>query len=740
MWYRPGVMKLGPRVTPWCSLGCFAWALGCGGPQEPTALPASHVEAATTVREDERPPLTIVRREGDPRPALAVAIAHDAGPSYNRELGRALTAGLAQAGLEARTTLFTRGLVVSATLDSRGLPPGLDLRRRVMEAGEAASRAMAKPPRTTSALTLDPCDPVPVFAEEPPELGFQNVSLALVGSEQVVRGLAATLSGGEEWPTGDLPTTASPERDAYVSAHAAQSEVSIAVLTPAASRLLGAHARLSESPLLGDLVQAFPPHFHTKDISVGLGPRSSCLSLRLETEEELERDQAARLVVAVAELVQSQLEDAPQASRLLPAVLSSSAQASAEHAAWQALGGPEPEAASPVMVAVMRSPKLRSSEALADAEFERAIQQARARKTLALETRVEAGQGRVWASLESACPVAHETRDNAGFTSVALENAARSLSPDLLESYAGFGGPALVAHVPLLGDEPPELVADALATGLLRSLESSTEVNTIARERRDALVATKLVEFATELATHGRPSQVLSAGTHDSLSRISPNAVRTALVDFLASPLSLVVIANRDAAQGKRIAERLERLLSPFLAEGARCPETTEAAVAGRFELSLESSGASMVLAYPIPLQQLPAARAVAFLLSHKDGFLDRALVAPGLVARAAAAATGTTGGSAALFIAIEAEPETLDGAEAQVRALMQRVAGGAILEQHHRAVSAAWQPPPSTTPLARLFVDPTLQAAPSLDALRRFAHSYLTEEKLVLVRAHREP
>jgi hypothetical protein len=62
----------------------------------------------------------------------------------------------------------------------------------------------------------------------------------------------------------------------------------------------------------------------------------------------------------------------------------------------------------------------------------------------------------------------------------------------------------------------------------------------------------------------------------------------------------------------------------------------------------------------------------------------------------------------------------------------MQRVAGGAIVEGHFRIATSAWPPTSSATPEQRLF--PVEGALPSLDEIRRFAHSYLSEEKLVVV------
>jgi hypothetical protein len=151
-----------------------------------------------------------------------------------------------------------------------------------------------------------------------------------------------------------------------------------------------------------------------------------------------------------------------------------------------------------------------------------------------------------------------------------------------------------------------------------------------------------------------------------------------------------------------------------------------------------DQDGADVVFAFPIPLVQLPAAQSVAYLLNRPGGFLEQALHAEGLSTEATAAGLGARGGGAALFVAVDADGDAVADATAQLRALMQRIAGGAITARQYAELEKHVS---SLRPWARweqLFLEEPRPTLVSLDELRRFAHSYLTEEKLVIVSAKR--
>lgn len=714
----PGPMWRCVRIVLVAQLTLLA---ACGSSAPPTLLPETHADAATTVRDDRRPPITVIRRQGD-EATLAVAVAHDVGPNFNRGLGRALVHELARVGLAPRLSLFTRGLVASVPAGPEHANLARDVRSAVLTAAKSA-----RPESSTPAL--DPCDPLPAFSGGSIDLGRQNVSLALVGDATTVDALAESFLSTDPWPDGDVPAWNLPSRDVYVSARAASNSLSLALLVPDAARLFAAREALAASELLAHVAREYPPGFSLDGIAASQLAAGGCLSLTFSASKSVRTDEAARLLLSARTLAEDELRRAAEADRLVPALLARRSREAAELAAWQGLSVATDS--TDLRVAVVRHhPRHSTAEPAADAALEAAIGRARSARRISTTVRVERGHGRMWGALASACPLAHETRADAGYTALALEQAAQSGPRGSLEAYRGFGGPALVGSVPALGDVAATDLADALALGLFRSLGQQFDASVRARSPNPG-EQSALVDFAAELATSGRPSRLLGRGTREALSRVTPMAVRQSLFNFLQSPLSFSVLANQDEEQARAARQRLELLLAPFLS-GESCPEVRPGAISGSYVLFVDEPGIDVVLVFPVPVTQLGAARAVAHLLDREGGFLEQVLITPGLALGARASATGSLGGEAALIVALDAEPDAVEPATQQLRALMQRIAGGAIVENQHRLLREAWPKSSMGSPVERLF--PVSEPLPSLQELRRFAHSYLTEEKLVVV------
>jgi hypothetical protein len=694
----------------------------CGPSASPTILPETHADAATTVRDDRRPPITVIRRQGD-EAAVAVALAHDVGPNWNRGLGRALAHEMSRVGLVPRISLFTRGLVASVPVGAQQTNLARDVRSAVLAAAKSA-----RPEASTPAL--DPCDPLPTFSGESIDLGRQNVSLALVGDATTVDALAESFSATDPWPDGDVPAWNLPSRDVYVSARAPLNSLSLALLVPDSARLFAARDALVASELLAHVAREYPPGFSLDGIAASQLAAGGCLSLTFSASNAVRTDEATHLLLSARALAEDELHQAAEADRLVPALLARRSREAAELAAWQGLSVTTDS--TDLQVAVVRHhPEHSTAEPAVDPALEAEIARARAAERISTTARVERGHGRMWAALGSACPVAHETRADAGYTALALQQAAQSGPPGTLEAYRGFGGPALVGNVPALGDVAATDLADALALGLLRALGQQFDAS--GRARSPNLGAqSALVDFAAELATSGRPSRLLGRGTGEALSRATPMAVQKSLLSFLHSPLSFTVLANQDEEQARAVRRRLELLLAPFLSDGESCPAVRPASIPGSYVLFVDEPGIDVVLVFPVPVAQLGAARAVAQLLDREGGLLEQVLITPRLALGARASATGSLGGEAALIVALDAEPDAVEPATQQLRALMQRIAGGAIVESQHRLLRETWPKSSTGSPVERLF--PVFHPLPSLQELRRFAHSYLTEEKLVVV------
>src|SRR5690242_20645575 len=89
------------------SLAALVFLAACGG--EPTGAKQprnAHDAAGSAVarrRLEDRPPLVLVRRAGDPLSAVAFAVAHDLGPLASAASAAALQARLAARGFNVRS-------------------------------------------------------------------------------------------------------------------------------------------------------------------------------------------------------------------------------------------------------------------------------------------------------------------------------------------------------------------------------------------------------------------------------------------------------------------------------------------------------------------------------------------------------------------------------------------------------------------------------------------------------------
>ena len=322
--------------------------VACGPTAPRSLLPATHADAATTMRDGQRPPLTVIRRQGNPEPALAVAVAHDAGPNFNRGLARALVAELSRVGLQPRVSLFTRGLVVSMRVGSAKASLASDVRKAVLGAADTA-----KPEPSSAAL--DPCDPLPTFSLERAELGRQNVALALVGDPERVDALADSFGDTDEWPSGDVPEASLPGNDLYVVSKSQKDAISVALVTPSAGRLAAARRALLQNELLGYVAREYPPGFTLDGVGASQLPAGGCLSLTFGATGPVREQDAARLLLSVSALAQTELRAAAEADSLVPALLAGDSTNAAELAAWQGLAAPAGEG-DPRTVVVRHSP------------------------------------------------------------------------------------------------------------------------------------------------------------------------------------------------------------------------------------------------------------------------------------------------------------------------------------------------------------------------------------------------
>jgi hypothetical protein len=137
----------------------------------------------------------------------------------------------------------------------------------------------------------------------------------------------------------------------------------------------------------------------------------------------------------------------------------------------------------------------------------------------------------------------------------------------------------------------------------------------------------------------------------------------------------------------------------------------------------------------------LTAAEWTVFLLNRPDGWLARALEAPGLARDARATVLGGTG-AAAIVVELTADAATLDQATMQLRALMSRLGAGAITDVERQAAQAHFAGIRRTASLdpRRRVLDTWLGTPPwvepGLDQLRHFHAATFAEDRHVVVTA----
>jgi hypothetical protein len=353
-----------------------------------------------------------------------------------------------------------------------------------------------------------------------------------------------------------------------------------------------------------------------------------------------------------------------------------------------------------------------------------------------------------------------EAEGDAGAGAVVAAAAAADATdrdPDArVDAFVASDGVGVLAHGAAREGETAEAQARRLADVAARSLAAQSLRKAPVRRAQAQLLSIAsranmrgLTTLADALSP-GHPSWLVAEGTEYGLGSISEDSISLRASALRAGPLRVAVLANVDAAQADAAVRAVDRWIARRPGEARACPqapvlpsprpETHAVALA-------PGASSQALLAFPVPAGE-PAQTAAAWLvaaLDGPDGLLAHALGAGGSAPLARSWSAELIGGprSAAMMVRVEAAEGSLDGAVAQLRALLDRVRQGALREEDrarageaisHMALSASLDPRARVVALWR-GAAPTPQA-PSLDALRAFAASSLREDSLVIVAA----
>lgn len=728
---RAAKITLGARLTVFgwsglVSLGLGSGGLGCSGAQPSLGPPAAAIATARVQSQDNphRPRLALVEREGDPRRGVALAVHLATPPESALALALLVDERLRAYGIaDLQLRVSPTGFVASALAeDTPKLARFIQVANASLlapltanEAARVAARYRAEPPRVARSaseaavarcageLLLNPSSASTRATEL--DLGnwlaavlVRDVAFAVVGSRTHLTAAADTVSALAAWDRrGSVGATRVEPDQVGVSASAeAALNLSLALSGASAARAIAVAEQLGEpESLLSVRLAAGFPAWQVARVSTHLEAGRACLRLDLRAEGTAPSAEALAVSVdnAFDELEHTLGRLAPGPWEVAKQVLAAEgSEDAAAVAAWQALNSVEPEPepqlhrlvhyAGPLATAALPerlAQLLESAAATPEATFE-AVRGS------------EAGQGNVWMLLASPCGTSAEDAATAGTLALALHSTALAFSGRsgvVLEPWLNVDAMGILAHAAAgAPHESATAQAERVAEVLGRALLSSGPPAAAIAASREMLLAsladgpTPGLSLALRQVSGNHPSWLDARGGWSSLSGISSRSVELGRESFLRGKLRLASLGNLDDVQVEAGERRLGSLLRGAGAgRGACVPPRRGLPAAGKYRLDgARSNDADAVIAVPLPVAGdglMDEARWTELLMNRAGGWLQQALLAPGLVSTARARALG--GGAAAALVI---ELSTLDGkreqAVAQVRGLFERLRQGA--------------------------------------------------------------
>ena len=701
----------------------------CGGESKHGTARSGHDASAPALgrrRLEDRPPLVLVRRDGDPFAAVAFAVVTDQGSLASVATAAVLRSRLAARGFNVRVQPSALGLSLTALIPNAAegrrfvqvivaaLEQPIQRGDPALEAVRSAAQALAavRVPGAAEA-SINACSGEPFLPDagrawDPmTEQGqadltgwleaahsVRRAALAAVGSAEVLSSVEDALTRAKAWPEGELPDDTWPARDelGVDFAPGATRRLSLAFRLPSedvaarAARVLAAPS----SPLARRLAALRPAWQVERSAAIGRS-RGACLRVDV-VPTHAEVGPSATDVARTLAILAGEARDAAGSGRrgdLDEAIVGATDPAeAAAAAAWRALvahGEPgKPRSAVAYVTTAAEKPRFDFNAALT------AERQAEKEPLFEVVRRAEPGQGRLWALFAPTCGTSGEAAATAGESALVASALARvAPSSDVtVEPWLAPDGVGLLVGT---RRRDPGETSDAQAVRLGRALgeliatarPSPTELAGARAELTSGLGGELHRGYfvALDALTDGHPSWLEPRGTFAGLASAPAGGYEAALGRWLGRPFRLAVLANGDAGQPEVVRRELERWLRPGRTDIARCPSRTHSA-APSTELTLAVSGDAPEGSYvgiPFPAfeHRLPVeARATLVLLNRSGGWLDQALT--DLQASATALALGGPD-AAALVIEVVATEGQRQAAVDRVRALIERVASGRV-------------------------------------------------------------
>jgi hypothetical protein len=687
-----------------------ALSVGCGSAKRPGEARAAEAGGPSSRIEErslsERPPLSVIERQGDPEAAIAFASLASAAPELHAAFGEVLAQRMARAGFQAqlvahglgfelmvlgenaeRARLATQALLQALT---RPLAPGelgtasapADADRTPASAVAQCSAELPGRRRVTDAAELD--------RERTASFARDRSAWAVVGDAEAAEAVGAALAAGPDWPElGQVRSTLS-ERSVTEVLRGDRATLSVALTVADPNRALGAAASLGDakSPLAIRLA-ALGAGLRLRRVVATAHPVGACL--RVDSDLDASPLPDARRLGFAIQLIDEEaglsLAKVTGENRLeLTAISAADPRLAARAAAYRALTEPARRLA-PARLIALTTP----DEGPLAPSLDAAIEQARVEMAApAIETRlrVEAGQPGIWALVSTPCAAATERADNAGHAAVLLgAAAARPTGNVRLEPWVGAEGLGILGFAERAAGETDAETAARLGNALGQALLAPPEAVDVATARGELLRGAgvephPLLDALLESLAPGHVGALAPRGSATSLQAASREAVLARQRDLWRLPHRLAILSSTDAADAAFVTRSLSRWLkTPDARRASPCESEISAPVRGDLSLSA-GSGATpegSYLAFRIPGKSGAEANLLAELLNLPGGALARALTDPELVGAARALVFGSS--SARAFVV---QVSAFEGREAEalsrVQKLFERLSSGGIL------------------------------------------------------------
>jgi hypothetical protein len=500
------------------------------------------------------------------------------------------------------------------------------------------------------------------------------------GSVRAVQEAVATLSG---WPNGEPVPPASPpsgEQPVVGSEPGPPPRgfrVSVAAWFPDAESaprvagLLGA-----PGAAVGERLQRFSRSTRLHRVTGVARRGGSCVVASAEagpaSDREIPEDAAQ-----VAALLRQEIEALARSS--VPLVPPEDPRAAAVAGAWWALvqGGASSPGEPRFRIALRVAPREGSPPPAA--RFEAALRsfQGRAPSSLEIRSAQEQGQGRLWALVASACPLA-ETPAEHGITALSLLAALPGGAPTRdgvsLEPWIEPDGVGVLAWTSPRPGESPEAAGDRLAEVVGRALLGAPPSAGAIQEARGTLLGRLSASdpFPGELwATLApeQPGRLWVGGSLDGVARPGVDAVRQRWTRLTAGPLRAALLVERPE-QREALVRGLARWVNPTPASCASPPlgplgpggavlrEGNRAYLLWRIDASGDGAGHAAV---------------TALLLGEPGRALASALEGSGVTGRGWVVGKGAEAG---FVVELRGAKEALGGGIERARGLFERLEG----------------------------------------------------------------